>query len=173
MLFSPCLVLGLAALPMCAPNPLISCGQEFLSKGNVGKVEGGKVTSEKSSYIFSFHISCSKEFLYKGNIWGFSSHFLCTGIPYHRKYGRRWCYYFFQNSPFLPPLFSHFLWTGIPDRRKCEDQETTVRHLNNCPHSFRGNLNLKLESDMTTTQITVAATITTQQLKLMKDLCIK
>ena len=76
MLFSPCLVLGLAALPMCAPNPLISCGQEFLSKGNVGKVEGGKVTSEKSSYIFSFHISCSKEFLYKGNIWGFSSHFL-------------------------------------------------------------------------------------------------
>ena len=79
MLFSPCLVLGLAALPMCAPNPLISCGQEFLSKGNVGKVEGGKVTSEKSSYIFSFHISCSKEFLYKGNIWGFSSHFLCTG----------------------------------------------------------------------------------------------
>ena len=132
MLFSPCLVLGLAALPMCAPNPLISCGQEFLSKGNVGKVEGGKVTSEKSSYIFSFHISCSKEFLYKGNIWGFSSHFLCTGIPYHRKYGRRWCYYFFQNSPFLPPLFSHFLWTGIPDRRKCEDQETTVRHLNNC-----------------------------------------
>ena len=132
MLFSPCLVLGLAALPMCAPNPLISCGQEFLSKGNVGKVEGGKVTSEKSSYIFSFHISCSKEFLYKGNIWGFSSHFLCTVIPYHRKYGRRWCYYFFQKSPFLPPLFSHFLWTGIPDHRKCEDQETTVRHLNNC-----------------------------------------
>ena len=135
MLFSPCLVLGLAALPMCAPNPLISCGQEFLSKGNVGKVEGGKVTSEKSSYIFSFHISCSKEFLYKGNIWGFSSHFLCTGIPYHRKYGRRWCYYFFQKSPFLPLLFSHFLWTGIPDRRKCEDQETTVRHLNNCPNA--------------------------------------
>ena len=137
MLFSPCLVLGLAALPMCAPNPLISCGQEFLSKGNVGKVEGGKVTSEKSSYIFSFHISCSKEFLYKGNIWGFSSHFLCTGIPYHRKYVRRWRYYFFQKSSFLPPLFSHFLWTGIPDHRKCEDQETTVRHLNNCVQGAR------------------------------------
>ena len=75
MLFSPCLVLGLAALP-------ISCGQEFLSKGNVGKVERGKVTSEKSSNIISFHISCGKEFLYKGNVRRSPKYFLCTGIPY-------------------------------------------------------------------------------------------
>ena len=107
------------------PDLHISCGQEFLFKGNVRIVEGGKVSSEKSSNIISFHISCGKEFLYKGNVRRSPKYFLCTGIPYYRKYGRRRCNYFFQKSPFLPPLFPHFLWTGIPDHRKWEDWEHT------------------------------------------------
>ena len=107
------------------PDLHISCGQEFLFKGNVRIVEGGKVCSGKSSNIISFHISCGKEFLYKGNVRRSPKYFLCTGIPYYRKYGRRRCNYFFQKSPFLPPLFPHFLWTGIPDHRKWEDWEHT------------------------------------------------
>ena len=54
MLFSPSLVLGLGALPKSALHLHVSCGQEFLSKGNVKMVEREEMTSEKNELSLLF-----------------------------------------------------------------------------------------------------------------------